>query len=122
MSKAEIPLIVSAHAGSTYTITTGDFGAIHTNRGGGALTYTIPAPSDANKGCWFDVVVVAAGDNVLSCSEGLNLLNNASADTLTIGTNNEEIGNAVHLVSDGTAWLVFLSIAAEAATTTVGDS
>ena len=122
MARTEIPLIVKAHTASTHTIAVGDYGAIHTNRGGGALTYTLPTPSDALKGVWFDIYVVAAGDNVLSCAEGLVLLNNATADTLTIGQANEEIGNGAHVVCDGTSWLVFLNIAAEAATTAVGDS
>jgi hypothetical protein len=122
MARTEIPLIVKEHTGSAYTITTGDYGAIHTNRGGGALTYTLPTPSDALKGVWFDFFNVAAGDTVLSCSEGLALLNNATADTFTMGQANEEIGNGGHVVCDGSAWLVFFNIAAEAATTVVGDS
>ena len=122
MGASDTPVIIKAHTGSTYTITDGDYGAVHTNRGGGALTYTLPAPSAALKGVWFDVFVVVAGDNVITTSAGdaLVLLNDASATSLTIGTNGEEIGNGCHVVCDGTSWLVFVNLAAEAVSLTVG--
>ena len=122
MARSDTPAIIKEHTGSTHTITTGDYGAVHTNRGGGALTYTLPAPSAALKGVWFDVYVVAAGDNVITTAGGdqLVLLNDAAATSLTIGTNGEEIGNGVHVVCDGTSWLCFVALAAEAASLTVG--
>src|SRR5512143_4241073 len=113
-------LVIKEHTGSTYSIADGDYGAIHTNRGGGALTYTVPAPSAAPKGAWFDIYVVAAGDNVLTCTDGFVGLNDAAATSLTIGTNGEEIGNGVHVVCDGTSWLLFVNLAAEAVSLTVG--
>ena len=118
----DTPAVIKEHTGSTYTVTTGDYGAIHTNRGGGACTYTLPAPSAALKGVWLDIFVVAAGDNVITTAAGneMVLLNDALATSLTIGTNGEEIGNGVHLVCDGTSWLGFVSLAAEAVSLTVG--
>lgn len=122
MANFDTPMIIKEHTGSTYTITTGDYGAVHTNRGGGACTYTLPAPSAALKGVWLDIFVVVAGDQVIETSAGdqMVLLNDAAATRLTIGTNGEEIGNGVHLVCDGTSWLCFVNLAAEAVTLTVG--
>ena len=122
MSNFDTPVIIKEHTGSTYTITTGDYGAVHTNRGGGACTYTLPAPSAALKGVWVDFFVIVAGDNVITTAAGneLVLLNDALATSLTIGQNGEEIGNGVHVVCDGTSWLCFVNLAAEAVTLTVG--
>ena len=49
-------------------------------------------------------------------------LNNATADSLTLGQANEEIGNGMRVISDGTSWLPFVSWAAEAVTSVVGDA
>lgn len=124
MSRVDIPLVIKEETTSARTITKADFGALITNRGGGALTVTLPAPSSANKGAYVDFFQVAAGDFVLTTAAGeeLVLLNNATADSLTIGQANEEIGNGVRAISDGTSWLVQVSWAAEAVTSVVGDS
>lgn len=116
---------INAKTGSTYTVTfPGDHGAIITNRGGGALTVTLPAPSEANAGCQVEFFQVAAGDFVITTAAGEALVvnNNASADSYTIGTDNEEIGNGLRVVSDGTSWLVFNYLSFETTTTTVTDS
>jgi hypothetical protein len=124
MSRVDIPIKVKAVTDSTYTVVTGDFGSLITNRGGGALTVTLPAPASTNAGCFVDFFQVAAGDFVLTTAAGeaLVLLNNATADSLTIGQANEEIGNGVRAISDGTSWLVQVSWAAEAVTSVVGDA
>ena len=124
MSRVDIPLVVKAEAGSTRTITKADFGALITNRGGGALTVTLPAPASTPIGVYVDFYQVAAGDFVLTTSAGeeLVLLNNATADSLTIGQANEEIGNGVRAICDGTSWLIQVSWAAEAVTSTVTDA
>lgn len=113
---------VIADAGSARTVTPEDFGCLITNRGGGALTVTLPTPVAEFAGAHITFFQVAAGDLVISCSEGLVGLNNATADTLTLGTANEEIGNGVTVICDGTSWLVQVHLAAEAVTTVVGDS
>ncbi len=124
MPRVDIPLVVEAITASTYTVDGGDWGKLITNRGGGALTVTLPAPAATNKGCYVDFFTVAAGDFVLTTSAGeeMVLLNNATADSLTIGQANEEIGNGVRVISDGTSWLSFVSWAAEAVTSVVGDA
>jgi hypothetical protein len=110
---------------STYTVAfPGSHGEIITNRGGGALTVTLPAPSEGNKGCEVSFFQLAAGDFVITTSAGdaIATYNNASADSLTNGQDNEEIGNGMTLVSDGTAWLTFQNLGSETATNTVADS
>ena len=122
--KVEIPLIIKAVTASTYTVVTSDFGKVITNRGGGALTVTLPAPASTPTGAYVDFYTVAAGDFVLTTSAGeeMVLLNNATADSLTIGQANEEIGNGVRVINDGTSWLTQISWAAEAVTSVVGDA
>jgi hypothetical protein len=124
MSRVDIPLVMKAKTDSTYSVVPSDYGSVITNRGGGALTVTLPAPSATNKGCYVDFYTVAAGDFVLTTTAGeeMVLLNNATADSLTIGQANEEIGNGVRALSDGTSWLCFVSWAAEAVTSTVTDA
>jgi hypothetical protein len=97
-----------------------DNGTIFTNRGGGAVTYTLPAVADIQAGwhCWF--FCVAAGDQVITAPAGLLVaFNNAAATTFTIGTNGEEIGTNCFVIFDGTQYLLALSLAAEAVTTAV---
>lgn len=115
------PQVVFAVTASSLTITKTHFGGLVTNRGGGALTLTFPAPGTSNAGAFVDVVQVAAGDLVITTAGGteLNLLDNAAATSLTAGTDNEEIGNAFCVMSDGTKWLVYRYQAAEAVTDVV---
>jgi hypothetical protein len=122
--RVEIPIKVKAVTDSTYAVVRGDYGSLITNRGGGALTVTLPAPSAVLSGVYVDFFQVAAGDFVITTSAGeeLVLLNNATADSLTIGQANEEIGNGVRAICDGTSWLIQVSWAAEAVTSVVGDA
>jgi hypothetical protein len=105
-------------------VTTGDWGGLITNRGGGALTVTLPAPSATTVGAFVDFFQIEAGDFVLTTSAGdaIATLNNATADSLTFGQANEEIGNWHRVINDGTAWLVINGMAAEAVTSSVADS
>jgi hypothetical protein len=110
---------------STYTVAfPGNHGEIITNRGGGALTVTLPAPSTANLGCEVSFFQVAAGDFVVGTAAGEQIVtyNNATADSLLNGTDNEEIGNGLTVVSDGTSWLVIQYLGSETATNTVTDA
>lgn len=124
MARVDLPQVIKAETGSTRTVTKADFGALITNRGGGALTVTLPAPASTPIGVYVDFFTVAAGDFVITTTAGeeLVLLNNATADSLTIGQANEEIGNGVRVINDGTSWLVQVSWAAEAVTSTVTDA
>lgn len=124
MARTDIPLVIKEKTASTYTVAAGDWGSIITNRGGGALTVTLPAPSSVPAGVYVDFFQVAAGDFVVTTAAGEALVvnNNASADSYTIGTDNEEIGNGLRCVSDGTSWLVFNFLSFETTTTTVTDA
>jgi hypothetical protein len=126
MAKFEIPQVVKAKTGSTYTVsnTSGDWGAFITNRGGGALTVTLPAPATVTPGVWVEFFQVAAGDFVLTTAAGEALVvnNNATADSYTLGTDNEEIGNYTKAICDGTSWLIVNGLSFETTTTTVTDA
>jgi hypothetical protein len=113
------PQPVYAETGSTVTLSKKHWGALVTNRGGGALTVTIPAASSANAGAFVDLFQVVDGAFVLSTTTGLVLLNNAAASTLTSSEASEMIGNGYTIVSDGTKWLVYRHPAAEAVTDVV---
>jgi hypothetical protein len=116
---------VKAVTASTYTATfPGDHNALITNRGGGALTVTLPAPSETNAGCMVEFFQVAAGDFVITTAAGEQLVvnNNATADSYTCGTDNEEIGGSLQVISDGTSWLVRNFLSFETTTTTVTDA
>ncbi len=111
---------IVAETGSTRTILPGDHSALFTNRGGGACTWTLPAVADVQAGWWVEFFIVAAGDQVYTApTDKLTAFNDATATTLTIGTNGEEIGNGVRIVFDGTTYLAQVMAGQEAATFTI---
>jgi len=118
------PQVVTEVTASTYTVDNGDWGSLITNRGGGALTVTLPEPSAAPVGAWVEFFTIVAGDFVIgtTAGEAMVLHNNATADSLTTGQAAEEIGNAFRVVNDGTGWLVYRFPGNEAVTTTVTDA
>ena len=116
---------IKAVTASTYTLAfPADNGILITNRGGGALTVTMPAPTEALTGSWAEFFAVAAGDLVITTAAGEALVvnNNATADSYTLGTDNEEIGGGLRVICDGTSWLVVNYLSFETTTTTVTDS
>ena len=118
------PQVIQAIADSTYTVDNGDWGSLITNRGGGALTVTLPEPANAPTGAWVEFFTIVAGDFIVgtAAGEAMVLLNNATADSLTTGQASEEIGNGFRVVNDGTGWLVYRFPGNEAVTTTVTDA
>jgi hypothetical protein len=121
MPRTDLPLVVKAETGSTRTITRADFGALITNRGGGACTFTLPAPATAGAGVWVEFQSVAAGDFVIDTTAGNQIVahNDATASSIAFSTDSNEIGNGAWMVSDGTSWLAFIHLADEAATVTI---
>jgi len=116
---------VTAKTASTYTVVfPGDHGRIITNRGGGALTVTLPEPTTALTGSSVEFFQVAAGDFIVGTTAGEAMVtyNNATADSILFGTDNEEIGNGCRVVCDGTSWLVIQYLGSETATVTVTDA
>ena len=111
---------IVAETGSTRTILPTDHSTLFTNRGGGACTWTLPPIADVQAGWWVEFFVVAAGDQVITApTDKIVLFNDATATSLTVGTDGEEIGNRVHVEFDGTTYLGTVSLAKEAVTMTI---
>jgi hypothetical protein len=94
-------------------------GKVITNRGGGALAITLPAPTTVPVGSWVMIYSVAAGDVSITCTDKIICLNNAAADAIGWTTAGEEIGNCARMVSLGSLWFAEMHIADEANTMTV---
>jgi hypothetical protein len=120
MPVTETPFVVKSRA-ANFTVGPGDFGAIHMITASG-VTATLPTPAEGNKGAWLEFYLTVDEDFIISCSEGLVVDNNATADTITWGQTGEQIGNSCRVISDGTGWLVQLHLADEANSQTIGDS
>lgn len=105
---------------SSYTVTSDDFGSVLTTRGaGGAITFTLPAPSALNKGEWVLFYNVANQNMIVtSTDESLVTFNDLTADAVAFQQANEKIGGAFLAVSDGTSWGILI-FAEETATVAV---
>ena len=95
-----------------YTIVTGTdkSGTMFTNRGDdGAIVFTLPAPSQAIKGTFYDFVGVANQSITVETptADTLVAFNDAAADSIALSTTNEMIGGAMRFVCDGDAWIGF---------------
>ena len=111
---------VKAITTATATLDKDDNGKIITNRGGGALTLTLPPIADVQTGWNVRVFLQAAGDHILTApADKLAVYNDATATTLTISTDGEEIGNSYQIFFDGTVYLCFLFLGSETATASV---
>ena len=124
ISVRRLPQVVTAIADATYTVDNSDWGSLITNRGGGALTITLPEPTAAPTGAWVELFQIVAGDFIVgtAAGEAMVLHNNATADSFTAGQDNEEIGNGYRIVNDGASWLTFRFPGNEAVTSTVTDA
>lgn len=118
MSKNRLPQIVEAKT-ADYTVTDSDYGKLFTNRGAtGAVVFTVPAASTANKGCWVEFYTAAAQTLAVSPATADTLVVHAdlTADTITTaGT----IGQHLRVVSDGTGWLTIVDPSAATTATAV---
>lgn len=99
---------VTTQTGS-YAVQTRDFGSIV--QANGATTFTLPAPGPGLNGAWVQFYSIAAGDMVVTAGTGnIVAFNNAAADTVTFGTNTQEIGSSIEMICDGTSWLAFIDL------------
>jgi hypothetical protein len=104
---------------ASYTVTPADFGTVLTTRGaGGAITFTLPAASAANKEEWVLFVSVANQNMIVTVTSGLVTFNNLTATSVAFQTSSEKIGGAFLAMSDGTSWLIVV-LAEETQTVTV---
>lgn len=81
---------------------------IFTTRGATAsVTFTLPAPADANAGTEIDIIAAADQTLVISgTADKIITFNDLDADGVTFSTTGEKIGAHVKAISDGTSWLV----------------
>lgn len=92
-----------------YTIVTGTdpSGCLFTNRGAaGTINFTLPAPSQALAGVFYDFLTVAAQIILVKTATADTLIadNDATADSLATTA---RIGVALRVVCDGTSWIAF---------------
>jgi len=106
-----------------YTVTLADFSKVFTTRGAGAaVTFTLPAASNDNKGEWVVFISVANQNmTIAGADEGLVVFNDLTADSIAYSSSNEKIGGAFLAFSDGTSWIV-LPVATETQTVTISSS
>lgn len=102
---------------ANYTIVTGDdpSGTIFTNRGAaGTITFTLPAPSRAIEGVFYDFVTVVAQIITVATAAVDTLIsdNDATADSLSTTA---RIGVHLRLTCDGTSWIATLESGVPAA-------
>lgn len=95
---------------NTAGVITGDqSGTIFNNRGAvGAVTWTLPAITQALAGCVYEFYgVVAAQNTAVAAAAGtICTFNNAAATSVTCSTAGGLIGAHMRAVCDGTRWLV----------------
>ena len=96
---------VEAHTTSK-TLALSDLNKIHTTRGGGAITFTLPGAAGCTGKFVFLWNVSASAMTVTGTSGELVARNNAAANAVAYDQSNEIIGQAFLCVSDGTSWLI----------------
>ena len=109
-----------ATTASTKTIEPSDFGSVFTNRGGTVTAYTLPTPGPGIAGAWVQFFRVAAGNMSVTAGTGKIVgMNNAAVTTVGFEDDGEEIGQSMTMICDGTSWLAFVDLAAEATGVTI---
>lgn len=83
-------------------------GTLFTNRAAvGAVTFTLPAPTPAQAGLWFEFMGVADQTFTVAAPAGkVVALNNAAATSLACSTGSQKIGAVIRAYSDGTSWIL----------------
>lgn len=93
---------------ANYTIltTVDPSGTVFDNRGaGGAVTYTLPAPTQALAGTFYEFYGVADQNTIVSAGAGLGVaFNNAACTSLAASTAGGKIGAYIRATCDGTSW------------------
>jgi hypothetical protein len=95
-----------------YTIDTADIpsGTIFTNRGAaGAVNFTLPAPTRALEGVYYDFIGVADQTITVTAATADTLIahNDTAADSLAMSTAGDKIANGIRAVCDGTSWIAY---------------
>lgn len=94
---------------ASYTVLLSEWGTTFTTRGAtAAVTFTLPAVTNATAGIWYRFYNVSAYGLVVA-SNGSNdnivAVNDAAADSVTCTTTSLMIGACVKVIWDGTGWL-----------------
>lgn len=81
-------------------------GTRYTNRGaGGAVVFTLPAPSPALNGVFYEFLGVADQTFTVSAGTGKGVaFNNATCASLACSTAGQKIGALIRAHCDGTSW------------------
>lgn len=95
-----------------YTIVTGTdpSGSLFTNRGdAGAIVFTLPAPSQAIKGVFYDFLNVVDQNMTVATptADTLLTLHDIAADSIGLQTSSQKIGGCMRFICDGTQWCGF---------------
>lgn len=88
------------------TLSDGDVGKIVTNRGAsGAVIITLPAASSTNAGGSILVLPTANQSlTVTGTADTMIIVNDLTADSVSVQTASQMIGGGLDFVSDGTGW------------------
>lgn len=83
-------------------------GTMFTTRGAtGAVTFTLPAPSAALKGWFYDFLNLVDQNMVVSAGSGNGIaFNNAACASLAAQTSSQKIGAQIRATCDGTSWVL----------------
>jgi len=100
--------VVAKTAAYTISPAKGDrCGTTFTNRGAsGSVTFTLPTPSSALAGYWYQFRGVADQNIVVATAtaDTLITLNDAAADSVSAETSSQKIGAVIEAFCDGTSW------------------
>jgi len=83
-------------------------GTVFTNRGAiGAITATLPTPTQALTGVWYEFLVHAAQSFIVAgaAAGAICTIGNAAANNVSFETANAKVGRGIRAVCDGTQWL-----------------
>lgn len=120
LGKDLYPVIAAKTA--SYALKAIDAGKIFTDRGAGAnVIFLLPPIADIPAGWNARFYATDATYTFTVTSQAANLIvfNNAAATSIGFATSSEIIGGSFEVVSDGTSFLVFVHLAAEAQTLTI---
>lgn len=90
-----------------YTVTGADSNTLFTNRGAsGTVNFTLPATPAQGLRFGFHVVANQTVTLTSGTADTLIVLNDATADTVSLATTSLKIGGHLEVIGDGTGWLV----------------
>lgn len=106
---------------TSYQLLEADSGTVFTTEGAGVdINFTLPLVTLTGWHAWFfNTNATEREMKITSTAADMIAKNKADTTTLAFTTAGEQIGNAVWIVSDGTNWLCFVSLADEGNAVTV---